>query len=204
LRRCNPRLRPPSAVEPGPKPRRFDFDDPDAYEEALVSWSAAAATHRTLAERDKRPASARRRSASSTPIKQCSPLFDARKQKFAAEHPDYVEVAEAETLPISMPMALTLMNIENGPEVVYWLGQHPDEAARIAALPTPAAAIFEVGKLAAKLAATPTARPAAASSRGSRTASAPPARAPREEDMNTYAARRSKELAAERRGRMFG
>jgi hypothetical protein len=110
--------------DPGPKPRRYDFDDPDSYESALVGWSAANATHRTLAERDKQSgerAAADRQAAANQAVVD---LYGARKAKFAESHPDYVAIAEAADLTITEPMALVMMHMgEAGPAVAYHLGK---------------------------------------------------------------------------------
>ena len=131
-------------------------------------------------------------------------LYDARKQKFAETHPDFSEIAESPNLAITTTMAMMIANDEHGPRIAYWLGQNPSEAARIAAIQNPATVIYEIGKISARVSAAPASRQsstrASASSRQQ-----PAARAPRKEDMNAYAARRMKELAAERLGgRMRG
>lgn len=67
------------------------------------------------------------------------------------EHPDYVEVAESELTPASGPMLQILLTHEQGPAIAYWLGQHQDEAARIANLPDAALQLVEMGVIAASL-----------------------------------------------------
>jgi hypothetical protein len=101
----------PAAVAPDPKPRRFDFDDPDAYETALVSWAAASAAHRTMAERDKQSgekAITERQAAANQAVVD---LYGARKAKFAESHPDFLEITEATDLPVSEAMALAIVHM---------------------------------------------------------------------------------------------
>jgi hypothetical protein len=194
----------PAAVEPGPKPRRFDFDDPDAYETALVSWAAASAAHRTMAERDKQSgekAITERQAAANQAV---FDLYAARKEKFAASHPDYVEVAEAPDVTITEAMVLAIVHMgETGPSVAYHLGKNKTEARRIAALP-PGSVALELGKISARLEAgeperrtrtVPTTTP-----RARATTAARPAR----ETSQEYMDRRLQELRAERRPGMFG
>ena len=64
----------------------------------------------------------------------------------------FAEVAEQDGLQISLPMARAIMMEDNGPAVAYHLGQNPEEAARIAAIPDPLRQTVEMGKIFAALA----------------------------------------------------
>ena len=60
---------------------------------------------------------------------------------------DFIEkVVENPRVQITKTMAQELMDIDNGVDVAYYLGQHPKESRRIAALPANAQA-REIGKL---------------------------------------------------------
>jgi hypothetical protein len=73
-------------------------------------------------------------------------------QAFATAHPDYETVVGNPALSINGAMRLVITNPNNpGPELAYYLGQHPEECARIAALP-PAESFEAMGELKAKLA----------------------------------------------------
>lgn len=136
----------PKAVSAEPRPTIDQFTTPEAYDEAVIAWATKQGEEKGKAE----ALEANRRSAVQAQAKALVDSYQERKAAFEAEHDDFAEVAEADDLPISIPMAQALMLAENGPQVAYHLGQNKDEAARIAKL-DPAAATFEIGKLAAKL-----------------------------------------------------
>ncbi len=75
--------------------------------------------------------------------------FQSRLQAAKVEMPDFDEVALNPSLPVSDTMADLIREMDDGPKVLYLLGQHPDVAARIASLP-PTLAAVELGKFAVK------------------------------------------------------
>lgn len=182
------------------KPKRADFDDPDAYDEALIDWSTQRAAAQLRAEQQ---TEAQRQVEASTQAKQAEQqkvvqqAWAGRRDKALAEMPDYVEVAENPDVQISMPMAAVITSVENGPQVAYHLGKNPTEAARIAAL-SPFEAAVEVRLLARDLAAKKpeiTKAPDPAATRiGARSDAGP--KTAQDESMEEYAARRNKELRA--------
>ena len=195
---------------PDPRPTRDGFDTPDAYETALTEWGVregqrkatqAAAEERKAAET--KAAEERRevaRKAGETELAKLAETWQARRAKAIEARPDYAAVAESDAVTISQPMAHAIMSVENGPDIAYHLGQHPDVAARIAGLANVGMQILEIGKLSAKLAATPDRRPPP-----------PPPLDPisgvnaradtsdREPSMEEYAAKRTAEIRASRR-----
>jgi hypothetical protein len=193
-------------VDLGPKPNRYDYDSPESYDAALVGWAARDAAHRTLAERTKQDHERAVGEHQAAAHQAAGDLYGARRSKFAASHPDYAEVAESDALPISPPMAMAITNSPAGPQIAYYLGKHPDEAARIAAIQTPAMVLYEIGRLAARAETGELAKLSrAASPPARRAAPTPRSGAPRELPMNEYAKVRNEQLAKERRGgRMFG
>jgi hypothetical protein len=76
--------------------------------------------------------------------------FKAREIEFAKTVKDYDLVAHDRSLPINDAMANAIQYAENGPELAYYLGKHPEEARRISDLPAPIAG-FELRDIAAKL-----------------------------------------------------
>lgn len=80
--------------------------------------------------------------------------LNARIAEGNQKYPDYEEVVNNPALPTLSqvnPMVLgVLMGHENMPEITYYLGKNPAEAHRIASM-SPAMAILEVGKIAARL-----------------------------------------------------
>lgn len=80
--------------------------------------------------------------------------FEARADQFRQEHPDYDTVALNPQLPVSAAMAEAIQLADNGPEILYNLGQNPAEAARIASL-SPLQAAIELGRMTVAQAAPP-------------------------------------------------
>lgn len=207
---------PPVAVqepppEPAPvRPKRDDFQNPDDYDAALVSWAADLSAHKVRTEErtreNERRATAEREAqerAAREEGERLQSTWNERRSKFVEQNPDYAEVAESPDVQISEIMAGAIMTAENGPEIAYYLGEHPEEAARIAGMTRgvytsgplagrPAAdtvrQLFEMGKIAAKLAApaaTPPRAPAPISPL--RTTGASGNKAPEDMSMDEYA-----------------
>lgn len=194
-------------VPPTPRPSRDQFDDPDAYDTALVEWSsraAAAEVDRKLAEQRANDERTRAEADSRKQFETVQQSFQARRTELTAnpEFADFDEVALNRDLLISEHMTPAILEVENGPDVLYHLGKHPEEAARIAALP-PLRQVTEIGKLSARLEA-PTAPPPRR---------LPPPIDPLNGNRNPadktesdaeYYARRSRELQGQRRASMWG
>lgn len=116
-----------------------DFESAQAYAEAL-------------AERKAQELIAQRETA-----KQQAQLLEAYhdlEEDARAKYDDFEQVAYNPQLPVTDVMAQTIQASEVGPDVIYWLGSNPKEAARIAALPSILQA-REIGKIEAKLAINP-------------------------------------------------
>jgi hypothetical protein len=76
--------------------------------------------------------------------------FQARVDGFKERAPDWDQVARNPNLPVTQVMADAITDSNLGPQVSYWLGQNPHEAARIASLP-PIRQVAEIGQLEARL-----------------------------------------------------
>lgn len=135
---------PAKVEEADPRPKREAFDNPDAYDEALIEWTSktTAKTVRAEIEKDrlqaeekatKDTAEERQRQANEATVKS----YADRVKKVTEEFPDYAEVVDREDLQISVPMAHTILNIYNGPALAYHLGKNPEEASRIFAMVIP-------------------------------------------------------------------
>lgn len=154
-----------------PRPVRTAFDDPNAYDDALVQWSARQATEIATREAEAKALEAksaeeaeRAQKDQQAQVEQTQAEWTARRDKALEKYPDYAEVAEADDLQISMPMGFAILNAgDAGPELAYHLGKNPDEAKRIASyvisdgkggmMPNAPMQVFELGKLAAKISA---------------------------------------------------
>jgi hypothetical protein len=143
-------------VKEDPRPQRDAFNDPDAYDAALIEWSGKGAAAKAVAEAD----AARIRGETASRVKALTDSWAERKAAFVDDHPDYEDVAEEadengkDLVSISIPMAHAIMNAEDGPAIAYWLGQNRADAARIAKL-DPVQAVVEIGRISAKLANAP-------------------------------------------------
>jgi hypothetical protein len=75
--------------------------------------------------------------------------YNEKVAEFKKAHDDFDEVL-ASDLPTYQGVNDTIVELENGPEVAYFLGKHPDVARSLMEL-SPLRAIAEVGKIAASL-----------------------------------------------------
>lgn len=152
--------RPKEEPKADPRPSRDQFDDPDAYDEAMVDWGkregirvaedAAAEARAKAAEEAKAEAEAKAREAQEAEIASWNTKWTNARTEAIEKYPDYVEVAEAENVKITGEMAAAILQADNGTDVAYYLGQNPDEAARIAGL-TMARQMLEIGRLSERL-----------------------------------------------------
>ena len=97
-------------------------------------------------------------------------------------------------------MAAAVMQIPNGTDVLYFLGQNTDEAERIAGLANPVRQLIEIGRLSQKL-ETPARRAAPRPIVPLDTQRSGPGdnRTEAEPDMESYAKARNAKLAGERK-----
>lgn len=146
-----PRSEAAPAPESKPKPKVEDFELDDGsgtynyaeYAEALAKWTADEAIKQYAAQQEAQA--------------KAQEYFD-KEVAFAAEVDDYEEVTQVAkgTLqqtrgPGVRALAGALLDSERGPELLYYLGQNPDEAKRIAQL-LPTRAVMALGQLEAQLA----------------------------------------------------
>lgn len=139
------------------RPKRETFDNPDAYDQALIDWSGRQASRIAKAEADKEHTEATKKAADDATAKtqkeyndKLLDTWNTRRAKAMEEMPDFVEVAEAEGVRVTNEMAFTMMHAENGPEVAYFLGKNPETAKEIAAL-SPPMQIFRIGQISSEL-----------------------------------------------------
>jgi len=124
------------------KPKASDFENYDDYIVALGEWSAA----KTLEAREK----ASKESHAKETRTEAEISFQGRIETFKAEHEDFDALVFKPDLKISQTMVESIMDSEHAAEVLYYLGQHPDEAARIFPLSATAAA-RELGRIEERL-----------------------------------------------------
>lgn len=147
----------PAPIEQAPEPLKSEADfgyDAEAYGKYLQAQIDAVAEQKAAAAVEKRLQAERERAEAA----KRDADFTTRTEAFRKDAPDFDEVVNDPTLPISAPMAEVIRRHELGPAMAYHLGKNPDVAAQIAQLPA-ADAAFELGLIAseirAKRAATP-------------------------------------------------
>jgi len=146
--------------EPAREPKQEDFQDYGQYLEARAVWAAESAVDKRLtSERERYQESSRKQALEAAQTRYNERLDEAREK-----YEDFDDVAFAEDVHIEDTMANAIMDSEIGPDIQYYLGSYPQEAARIARL-SPVGQAREIGRLEAKLSAPPPPK---------RTTSAPP------------------------------
>jgi hypothetical protein len=80
--------------------------------------------------------------------------YHEKEEEARTKYDDFEQVAYNPNLPVTDVMAQTIQASDIGPDVIYWLGSNPKDAARIASMPSLLQA-KEIGKIEAKLAANP-------------------------------------------------
>lgn len=161
----------PGKTDEDPRPVRTHFDDPNAYDEALIEWSTRVATKTAVAnveaERLKSEEAKKREDANRALTAEQEKIrtqWLEKRDKALEIYTDYEAVAEREDLQISFPMAQAIATSDNGPDIAYHLGKNPKEAERIAAMVMPGQfsadgkpipdfgrQMFEIGRISAAL-----------------------------------------------------
>lgn len=159
----------PAVEEPKPKveenkrPRKQDFIvdqeaqtyDADKYEEALLEWTRNETKKSVLEEIDKRE----QQKSQKTQQEQLQESWKKREAPFEAEHEDYAEVAQYAANVLGKHAQSASGNVigaaitdsEIGPELMYHLGQNPEQLNGLLKL-GPIAAIKELTKIELSLA----------------------------------------------------
>jgi hypothetical protein len=216
---------PPAPEPPDPRPTRDRFDDPEAYDEAVDAWNRRQTAKVVQAEIDRREQARQAREQQETRARQNrdfhaqrTQVWESRVAELEANEAtaDFRDKAYSNDVPVPDAMAAMLLTLDRGPDVLYYLAQHPDEAKEIAAIAdqkqagkfNPQVAFAELyaiqkqlgktGVIKAQVSKTPA--PINPVRNNNRAA----AKDPESESMEEYAARRSAELQAQRRGSMFG
>lgn len=128
------------------RPKREQFEDPDSYAEAIAEWSTKQAIKSYEAER----AAKVEQEKQTGELQQVLTKWHEGRAKAIEKYPDFESVAEASDLPIPQHVGMAILNVPNGHDVMYHLGQHLEEAKRIAALGIPQA-VLEIGRLSERL-----------------------------------------------------
>jgi hypothetical protein len=143
-----------TAPAPAELPPPEQFDSVDAYADALATRKAEELLAKRELERQKMD---------------LLEAYHDREEEARGKYDDFEQVAYNPKLPISNAMAETIQASDIGPDIAYYLGSNPKEAARIASLNSPILQAKEIGRIEAKIASEPVFK---------KTTSAPPPIAP--------------------------
>lgn len=128
-------VKPPAELPPVDQ-----FESVDAYAEALAEQKAAQKLAAIEAEKYKF---------------EVLETYQEREEEARNKYDDFEQVAYNPRLPITDTMAEAIQASDIGPDIAYYLGSNPKEAARIADLKSPVLQAKELGKIEAKLASDP-------------------------------------------------
>lgn len=134
---------PAKPPEPPGKPRLQDFETLEAYQEALTDWK--------IDQRDAKQKAEAEQAKAKSAAEKIQAAWDSSEQTARAAHADYDEVLESVKAPDGPGAGAArqaMLEDEAGAEILYYLGTHPDELKRIAAL-QPLAAIMAIGRISA-------------------------------------------------------
>lgn len=121
------------------KPKFADYNDIEAYTEAVTDWKMEQKLAATMQQRAQQDA---KRSVEQS--------YNDRVKEFTKVQPDFQEVLAASELQISNPVTELIFESDVGPAIVYYLAENEDETDRINKL-SPARQLAEIGKIEAKL-----------------------------------------------------
>lgn len=140
---------PEQSQEPLKPPRRYDYSSDDEYDAALATYTEQRAAQIARQEVQQYQQQQKQTEAQRKRQEAIQQATKAEKE-FASEAEDYFETIEAES-PINDDAVREMLPAESVPKVLYHLHKHPEEAQRIADLPTTDQAVYEIGKLEASL-----------------------------------------------------
>lgn len=147
------------AGQPAAAPKAAEADDlkPDinkwtgTYEEliaAISRWEARQEYKQFSAKEREEAAKAEREERD----REVVDTYKERMREFMVEHDDFVEVVNGAKLPKELegPVQVAILEDEHGPDLAYYLGQHPEFCARISEM-TAAGAVKAIGRLSERL-----------------------------------------------------
>jgi hypothetical protein len=150
-------VQPEPPKEPQGKPQMEQFSTTEDYVEAVAAWKA----EQIITQREGDAQKQSKARAEQDARERARQTFEQRAETVREKHEDYDDVVLNPQLPITDAMAMTMQESESGPELAYFLGKNPQEAARIAQL-SPFLQAKELGRLEAKLAQPPAKQPSSA------------------------------------------
>jgi hypothetical protein len=141
-RRSWERERPKAPAAPAEPVSQDKFESVEAYAEALATQKAEQLLQQRELERQQAAV---------------VESYHEKEEQAREKYDDFEQVAYNPSLKISTVMAQTIQASEIGPDIAYFLGSNPKEADRISRL-SPFLQAKEIGKIEAKVAASPPTR----------------------------------------------
>lgn len=179
----------PQPKQPEGKPDPNKYETLEQYLDALSDWKVDQRLKKEREEFTKQSEAQRQY--------QAVQVFGSREAEASSKYEDYEEVTRNPSLQITEAMGHAIMESEIGPDVWYYLGNNPKEAARIANL-SPVSQIREIGKIEDKLSSSPVKpkvpsapNPISPVNSGKSVSSAKPSD---QDDIKTWLKKRNKEL----------
>lgn len=123
------------------RPKRADFADDEAYEDALLAWGA----EKAVADKALKDAEAANKERFEKNIQNYAAQVEEAKDRYD----DWDEVVNQDIF-IGKEVQLSILELENAAETIYYLGRHPAYAAKLGEM-QPLSAVMEVGRLSQKL-----------------------------------------------------
>jgi len=119
------------------RPKAEDFEDPNAYWEAHTKWTIEQAKYEIRKDAEARDAERQQRTAQTEQqrvVQEAFAAHDARMKKAMETDPGLEDIVSDASLKVSDPMTAVIVNVEEGPRLIRWLHEHPEDADRIYAL----------------------------------------------------------------------
>ena len=131
---------------PAGKPALDQFQDYDSYVEAVAEWRAGEAVRAALSANEQKTQAA----AQAAQNKQRTDSWAKAQTAVRQALPDYDEVVGLSEVVVAPHVTDTILESDRGPEVAYYLAQHPEKAEQINGL-SPIAAARAIGRIEALL-----------------------------------------------------
>lgn len=118
-----------------PEPKEDNFEDWQSYQRALSRWDGRQEARRIIGEAEAKQAAEAQRVRQQAELVTQAQTYNANAQEARARHADFDEMVNKD-IPIAPAMSGVMIRSTVGPDLAYHFGTHPEEAARIRALPT--------------------------------------------------------------------
>jgi len=117
-------------VRESDEPTRDQFGTYEEFIEARADWKATHAAQRTLQDAIKRDEQDRVREEQDKSSREWSKRVDTARNDID----DFDEVCSESEAPVTQFMSRAIMDADLGPQIAYYLAQHPEEAEKISTL----------------------------------------------------------------------